>query len=283
MKYWQTSKRKLPLDKTLIVGILNTTPDSFSDGGNFVLVDKAMFKCEQMIAEGADIIDVGGESSRPNNSKRISVDEEIERVIPIIGQLSKRFDIPISIDTSKSEVAQAAVESGAEIINDISGFRFDEKLADVASHEKTGLILMHLRGNFETMHRQISAEDILTEVSNGFDWSLETAAKRGIEKDRIALDIGIGFSKTLEQNLELLSNLRVLREKYSDFALMVGTSRKSFIGKIFQNVETSERLSGSLSSASIAVWNGAKMVRVHDVKESVQAIRVVEALLSSAL
>jgi dihydropteroate synthase len=282
MKYWQTSKRKIALDKTLIVGILNTTPDSFSDGGEFVSVDKALFRCEQMIAEGVDIIDVGGESSRPN-SKKISISEEIERVIPIIGQLQQRFNVPISIDTSKSEVAQAAVESGAEIINDISGFRFDEKLSGIAKQEKTGLILMHLRGQFETMHNQTSVKNILEEVSVGLDWSLKIALKKGIDKERIALDIGIGFSKTFEQNLELLANLKLLCDKFSDFPIMIGTSRKSFIGKISQNKLTTDRLAGSLSSAAIAVWNGAKIVRVHDVKETVQAVKVVEALLSSAL
>lgn len=279
MTFWQTSRRKLSLEKTLMMGILNVTPDSFSDGGRFNEVDSALQQVEKMIAEDADIIDVGGESTRPSaNRERISVEEEIRRVVPIIEAIIKRFNVPVSIDTSKNEVANAAVDVGAEIINDVSGLRFDEKIGEVASKFNTGLILMHLRGSFETMHKQEPIEDILQEVSNGFRWSLEKAEKSGVNKENIALDIGIGFSKTFEQNLELLAKLDKLVNEFSKYPILVGTSRKSFIGKILNEPEAKNRLSGSLSSIAISVFNGAKVVRVHDVKETVEAIKVVEAI-----
>jgi dihydropteroate synthase len=280
MKYWQTSKRKLSLEKTLVMGILNVTPDSFSDGGKFFSINDGLRQAERMIAESVDIIDIGGESSRPK-STQISVADELSRIIPLIEAILKRFDIPISIDTTKSEVAKAAMDSGAEIINDISGLRFDENVAKVAKATKAGLVLMHLRGTFETMHSQPPIENILNEVSNGFIWSLKKAKDFGVEKQRIALDIGIGFSKTFEQNLELLANLKTLKKEFLELPFLIGTSRKSFIGNILNNIPSDERLAGSLSSAAIGVWNGANIVRVHDVRESVQAIKVVEALLFS--
>lgn len=275
--FWQTSKRKISLEKTLVMGILNVTPDSFSDGGSFDNLDSALKQAEKMISEGVDIIDIGGESTRPN-SERVSFEEEINRVAPIIEELDKRFDVAISIDTNKGEVAENAVKAGAEIINDVSGLRFDEKIAEVAARYKTGLVLMHLRGNFETMHKQKPVTDILQEVSEGFRWSLNLAKKKGVDEDRISLDIGIGFSKTFEQNLELLANLDKLINEFSNYPMLVGTSRKSFIGKILNEPDARNRLSGVLSSAAIAVWNGAKIVRVHDVKESVEAIKVAQAI-----
>src|SRR5688500_13532246 len=164
---WQTSRREISLEKTLVMAILNVTPDSFSDGGKFFLADEALKQAEKLISEGADILDIGGESTRPN-SARVSAEEEMRRVCPVIEAISKRFDVPISIDTSRAAVAQMAVEAGAEIINDVSGLRFDEKIAEVAARYKTALILMHLRGEFETMHRQEPVSDILREVAAGF-------------------------------------------------------------------------------------------------------------------
>ena len=275
--YWQTSKRKISLEKTLVMGILNITPDSFSDGGKFNQFDSALKQVEKMISEGVDIIDIGGESTRPN-SAGVSVEEEINRVVPIIEAISQRFDVPISIDTSKSEVAKVAINSGAEIINDVSGLRFDEKIGEVAAKHKTGLVLMHLRGTFETMHKQEPVKDIIVEVSNGFNWSIKKAESFGVEKDAIALDIGIGFSKTFEQNLEMLAKLDKLVSEFSDYPILVGTSRKSFLGKILDEPNAEKRLSGSLSSVAIAVWNGAKIVRVHDIKETIETIKVAEAI-----
>jgi dihydropteroate synthase len=277
--FWQTSRRKLSLEKTLVMGILNVTPDSFSDGGKFNSVDSALIQTEKMISEGAEILDIGGESTRPGaNRERISAEEEIRRVVPVIEAITKRFDVPISIDTSKSEVAEKSVEAGAEIINDIAGLRFDDKIGEVAAKYETGLVLMHLRGDFATMHKQEPLEDILPEVADGFRWSLEKAENYGVKKESIALDIGIGFSKTLAQNLELLANLDKLVGVFPENPLLVGTSRKSFLGKILDEPDAEKRLAGSLSSAAIAVWNGAKIVRVHDVRETVETIKVVEAI-----
>lgn len=277
MKYWQTSRRKISLEKTLIMAILNITPDSFSDGGKFFSIDEALFQAEKLISKGADILDIGGESTRPN-SARVSAEEEIKRVCPIIETISKRFDVPISIDTSKSEVAAKSIEVGAEIINDVSGLRFDEKIGEIAAKNYCGLVLMHLRGVFETMHKQEPVSDILAEVSRGFRQSLEKANEYGVKNEQIVLDVGIGFSKTLEQNLELIARLSELCVQFEEFPMLVGTSRKSFIGKILEEPNAGKRLEGSLVSAAIAVWNGAKIVRVHDVHETVQAMKIVEAI-----
>lgn len=280
MKFWQTSARKISLEKTLVMAILNATPDSFSDGGKFNSIDLALKQTEKIISEGADILDIGGESTRPN-SAGVSIEEEKRRVVPIIEAIKKRFQVPISIDTSKSEVAEAAVNAGAEIINDVSGLRFDEKIGGIAAKYNTGLVLMHLRGEFETMHKQEPVADILMEVSNGFRWSIEKAKSFGVTDNQISLDIGIGFSKTFEQNLELLAKLDKLINEFPNYPMLVGTSRKSFIGKILNEPDAEKRLSGSLSSIAIAVFNGAKIVRVHDVKESVETIKVAEAIRNS--
>lgn len=271
---WQTSRQTISLEKTLVMAILNATPDSFSDGGKFVALDNALRQAEKLIAEDADVLDIGGESTRPN-SERVSAEEEIRRVCPIIEAIVKRFDIPISIDTSKSEVAAKAVESGAEIINDVSGLRFDERLGAVAAKTDSGLVLMHLRGEFETMHKQKPVENILAEVSRGFHQSIETARKFGVKSENIALDVGIGFGKTFEQNLELVAKLDKLANEFSDFPMLVGASRKSFIGKILNEPDAEKRLTGSLGVAAIAVWNGAKILRVHDVRETVETLKIV--------
>ncbi|HVE56440.1 MAG TPA: dihydropteroate synthase [Pyrinomonadaceae bacterium] len=274
---WQTSRREISLGKTLVMAILNVTPDSFSDGGNFFSPDEAVKQAEKFIEEGADIIDIGGESTRPD-SARVSAEEEMRRVVPIIEAIAKRFDTAISVDTSKGEVAAKAIEAGAEIINDISGLRFDENVGEVAAKYKTGLVLMHLRGDFETMHRQNPVADILSEVSKGFRQSLEKARSFGIAENQIALDIGIGFSKTFEQNLELLGKLDKLVREFPSFPIFVGASRKSFIGKILGGAPTGQRLQGSVAAAAIAVWNGARILRVHDVKETLETIKVIEAI-----
>jgi dihydropteroate synthase len=277
-KIWQTSKRQIDYgEKTLVMAILNVTPDSFSDGGKINSIDEALRRVEKFAREGADIIDVGGESTRPNGEP-VTKEEEIRRVVPVIEAIATRFDLPISIDTWKSEVAEKASEAGAEIINDISGLLFDERIARIAAKYKTGLIAMHLRGTFETMHKTAPAEDILTDVSSHFRRSIEKARSFGIRNESIALDVGIGFSKTFEQNLELIAKLGKLVKEFPEYPMLVGTSRKSFIGKITGKALPSERLNGSVSSAAIAVWNGANIVRVHDVKETFEALKVVEAI-----
>ena len=277
-KFWQTSRRSIDCGgKTLVMAILNVTPDSFSDGGKIHSIDEALRRTEKFVEEGADILDIGGESTRPN-SERVAADKETRRVAPVIEAISKRFDVPVSIDTSKSEVARKAVEAGAEIINDVSGLRFDEQIAEVAANCRTGLILMHSRGTFETMHKLPAVENILTEVSKGFRQSIEKAKIFGVKTDCLALDVGIGFSKTFEQNLKLVAELDKLVTEFPEYPMLVGTSRKSFVGKITGIETPGERINGSLASAAIAVWNGANIVRVHDVKETVEAIKVVEAI-----
>ncbi|HEY0428656.1 MAG TPA: dihydropteroate synthase [Pyrinomonadaceae bacterium] len=275
MMYWLTSRRKIFFNKTLVMAILNVTPDSFSDGGEFFSTEKALRHAEKLIAEGADILDVGGESTRPH-SERVSAEEEIKRVCPIIEAIAKRFNVPVSVDTSKAEVAERAVGAGAEVINDVSGLRFDEKIAEVASKYKTGLILMHLRGTFETMHRQAAVSDILREVSEGFRQSVEKAKSFGINENQIVLDVGLGFGKTFEQNLELIGKLKRVIEEFPDFPLLVGASRKSFIGKILDDAPVENRLAGTLAANSIAAWNGANIVRVHDVRETIETLKVVD-------
>lgn len=279
--FWQTSRRKLTLNKTLVMAILNVTPDSFSDGGNFFSIDDALKQAENLIKEGADILDIGGESTRPN-SARVSTKEEVRRVVPVIEAIAKRFNIPISVDTSKAEVAEKAIEAGAEVINDISGLRFDERIAEVAARTNAGLALMHSRGEFELMHKQMPVEDILREVSESLRWSIESASICGVKKENIALDVGIGFSKTFEQNLELIAKLNQFCQEFSDYPILIGTSRKSFIGKILGDVSTDERLQGSLASAAIAVWNGANIVRVHDVKATVETLKIVDIIKERA-
>ena len=259
------------------MGILNVTPDSFSDGGEFLSTDAALGHAEKLIREGVDIIDIGGESTRPG-SQVVSIEDEIARVVPVIEAITKKFETPISVDTSKSEVAERAIDAGAEIINDISGLRFDPRIADIAASLKAGLVLMHSRGSFETMHGQETVEDIFSEVKGDLHRAIESARCRGVSDGQIALDIGIGFSKTPEQNLELLAKLGKIVAEFKGYPMLVGTSRKSFIGKILGDVSPAERLSGSLATAIFTVIKGAKIIRVHDVRETVNAVRVISAI-----
>ena len=278
---WQTSKRTIDLSVAVVMGILNVTPDSFSDGGRFATHDAALRRVEEMIAEGVDIIDVGGESTRPG-SQRVSETEEIDRTAPVIEAITAQFDVPVSIDTSKAAVAEAAVDAGAEIINDISGLRFDPGLADIAADHQTGLVLMHSRGEFETMHSQPPIDDIFEDVATDFARSVDAAKAAGVESDRIVLDVGIGFSKTVEQNLELIAKLDKLSAVFLEFPIVVGASRKSFIGKLLDSRSEDERLAGSLAVAAIAVWNGASIIRVHDVRDTADVVKIAKALRENA-
>lgn len=277
--HWRIAHRNISLDRPLVMGILNVTPDSFSDGGEHLSVYDALRKAEEMIGDGADLIDVGGESTRPGSGP-VAVDEEARRVIPVIAAISKRFDTPISIDTTKSEVAEKAVEAGALIINDISGLRFDQRIAEIAAKHSTGLVLMHSRGEREALHSQPPIDDVFAEVATDFRRAIGTAQSYGVKDEQIVLDIGIGFGKTLEQNLELIAKLDKLVSEFSEFPLLVGASRKSFIGKFLGDVPPTERLGGSIAAALIAVQNGAKIVRVHDVKETIAAIKLAASLKS---
>jgi dihydropteroate synthase len=256
------------------MGILNVTPDSFSDGGRFALVDAAIARAEEMIAEGADIIDVGGESTRPG-SGLVDVNTEGDRTLPVIGMITKRFDVPVSIDTTKWGVAMMAIDrGGAEIINDISGLRWDARVADVAARSGAALILMHSRGEFGNMHDQLPVDDILLEVRTGLSRSIKLARKWGVEDSRIAVDVGLGFGKTHDQNLELLAKLDNIVDEFDSYPMIIGASRKSFVGKVLGGVPAGERLGGSIAAAIAAIERGAKIIRVHDVRETVAAIKV---------
>jgi dihydropteroate synthase len=271
-------------ERTLIMGILNVTPDSFSDGGQFLSLDAALAQAEQMIAEGADIVDVGGESTRPGGEP-VSVEEEIKRVVPVIEALSSRTSTPISVDTTKSEVARAALEAGAAIVNDISALRFDFYVADAVARAGAGLVLMHSRGTPATMHRMPPVADIMEEVTSSLRASIHMAERRWVARESIVIDPGIGFGKTQEQNLELIAKLDQLSSVFPEYPLLVGPSRKSFIGRLLADdtgtpVPSSERLHGTMAVVAIAVLRGAHIVRVHDVKAAVETIRVSESIRS---
>jgi dihydropteroate synthase len=276
--FWQTSRRKLSLERTLVMGILNVTPDSFSDGGQYLSHDDAIRQAEKLIKEGADILDVGGESTRPGGKTAVDFNQEIARVIPVVKSIAKRFDIPISIDTTKSKVAEAAINAGAEIINDISGLRFDDQMAAVAARHGTGLVLMHSRGAFETLHSLPPALEIMSAVAADFRRAIAAAASHSVANEQVVLDPGFGFGKSFEQNLELLAKLDKLKAEFLGFPFLVGISRKSTIGKILDGFSVEGRMVGSVAAAAIAAWNGANIVRVHDVRESVEALAIVEAI-----
>lgn len=269
-------------ERTLIMGILNVTPDSFSDGGQFLSLDQAVARAEEMVAEGADIIDVGGESTRPGGEP-VSVDEEIKRVVPVIEALSSRVSTPLSVDTTKSEVARAALDAGAAIVNDISALRFDFYVADAAARAGAGLVLMHSRGTPATMHRMPPVADVMEEVVSSLRASIHMAERRGVARESIVIDPGIGFGKTQEQNLELIGRLDKLIAAFPDYALLIGTSRKSFIGRILADesgtpAPASERLHGTMATITAAVLKGAHIVRVHDVRAAVDTIRLAESI-----
>jgi dihydropteroate synthase len=268
-------KRTLLLGKrTLLMGVLNITPDSFSDGGLFFDREKAISHGLKMVEEGADIIDIGGESTRPG-SKPLQLEEELRRVIPVIKSIVAKVDVPISIDTYKSVVAQKAIEAGAEIINDISGLNFDPDLAKVASKEDIPLVLMHIRGTPETMQKNIHYDSLFSEILQYLKDSIQRAESAGLDPCQVIIDPGIGFGKTVEDNLSIIKNLfefRVLGKP-----ILLGTSRKIFIGKIL-NAEVEERLEGTLSSIAVGVLNGANIIRCHDVLQAKRAIAVADAI-----
>ncbi len=264
-------------ERTIVIGVLNVTPDSFSDGGRNFEPARAVDRALEMEGEGADIIEVGGESTRPG-ATRLSVEEELSRVLPVLKGLAGRLRVPIAIDTYKSEVATAAAASGASIINDVSALRFDPALADVAAREHVVLVLMHMRGEPATMQKIEPSPDIFAEISSDLGAAIRLAESRGVNRDRIIIDPGIGFGKTLEQNLAILNHL----ERFDGFnlPLMIGTSRKSFIGRITGRPED-DRAFGSAASIAIAILRGAHMVRVHDVKQMVEAARIADAIISA--
>lgn len=268
-------KRTFTLGKqTLLMGVLNVTPDSFSDGGLFFDKATAFARGLKMVEEGADFIDIGGESTRPG-SKPLGLDEELRRVIPVIEFLAKESDVPISIDTYKSTVAKKAIEAGAQIINDISGLHLDSSLSQVAAKEDVPLVLMHIRGNPETMQKEIHYESLFSEIIQYLKDSIQRAESAGVDPEQIIIDPGIGFGKTVQDNLLILKNLQEF--KILGKPLLLGTSRKSFIGKIL-NADITERLEGTLSSIVVGVLNGAHIIRCHDVLQAKRAIAIADAV-----
>jgi dihydropteroate synthase len=279
-RIWKIGKRVFDVSHHgLIMGVLNITPDSFSDGGEFLSTDKAIERGLQIAAEGAHIIDVGGESTHPG-SQAVTVQEELRRVIPVIENLHRELDVPISIDTSKAEVARAAIEVGASIVNDVTGGRGDEQMLPLVAEKKSAFILMHMQGTPRTMQIQPRYTDVVAEISEFFRQQYARAIGLNIDPMAIAFDPGIGFGKTLEHNLELLAQLERLR--VHDRALVVGVSRKSFLGKLIGSVEMSDRRIPVFALTSLLRGRGADVLRVHDVKENVHALRVSEAILQAA-
>ncbi|GAB4418840.1 MAG: dihydropteroate synthase [Thermodesulfovibrionales bacterium] len=261
--------------KTHIMGVLNVTPDSFSDGGIYFNVDAAVEHGLRMVEDGADIIDVGGESTRPG-SEPVEEDEEIRRTIPVIESLAKKVDVPISIDTYKSEVAKRALDAGASIVNDISGLRFDPEMPKVAAEYNVPVVIMHIKGTPRDMQKNPVYEALIPEIMDYLRISIRFAMKFGVREDMIIIDPGIGFGKTVEHNLHVLKNLH-------EFTLLgkpvaIGVSRKSFIGRILDNAPPLERLEGTAAAVAVSIMNGANIVRVHDVKEMVKVARVADAI-----
>jgi dihydropteroate synthase len=278
---WKIARRELAYGgRTLVMGVLNVTPDSFSDGGQFLDPARAVARAQELAAEGADIIDVGGESTRPGGAA-VGVEEELRRVVPVIEALAGRVSIPVSVDTTKAAVARAALDAGAAIINDISGLRFDPALAEEAARAGAGLVLMHSRGTHETLHSLPPVTDILPEVARGLRRSIEEALRRGVARECVALDPGIGFGKSQEQNVELLARLDRLAAEFADFPLLVGTSRKRFVGALTGGAAPSARLHGTMATVTAAVLRGAHLVRVHDVRAAVETVRVADAIKNS--
>lgn len=264
-------------ERTHIMGILNVTPDSFSDGGQYLDSRKAVRRAREMADEGADIIDVGGESSRPGSAP-VGLDEELKRVMPVIEEVAKKTNIPISIDTYKSEVARRALDGGAEIVNDISALNFDTRMADLIAQRKVPVILMHMRGTPKDMQNDLHYDSLIPEILTYLSQSIDRAETTGVNPRKIVIDPGIGFGKSAEDNLRIIRNL-------SEFKILVkpillGTSRKSFIGKILNN-EEGDRLEGSIASVVAGIINGANIVRVHDVKETKKAVLITDAIKSA--
>jgi len=257
------------------MGILNVTPDSFSDGGKFFSKDHAVKQALGMEEEGADIIDIGGESTRPG-AEKISVKEEIKRIVPVIGALATKTNIPISVDTYKSEVAKAALSAGASMVNDISGLRFDKKMSRVVAENRVPVVIMHIKGTPRNMQKAPAYTALVPEIMDYLREGIELARNAGVPDDKIIIDPGIGFGKTVGHNLELIKRLN----EFAGFEkpVLLGPSRKSFIGKILGDLPVEERLEGTAAAIAVGIFNGANIIRVHDVKEMAQVAKVADAI-----
>ena len=258
--------------QTYIMGILNVTPDSFSDGGKYSRLDAALFRVEEMIGQGMDILDIGGESTRPGYHQ-VDCKEEAERVVPVIRAVKERFDVPISLDTCKAEVAGKGIEAGADLINDIWGLKRDPKMAEVIAKAKLPCVLMHNR-------KEAVYEDFLKDVAGDLGETIALAEQAGIEREKIILDPRIGFGKTYEQNLQMLHSLEALREL--GFPVLLGASRKSVVG-LTLDLPVTERVEGTLVTTVFGVMKGCSFVRVHDIKENVRAVKMAKAILNAGV
>lgn len=274
LKPIKCGKYTLNFDKTLIMGILNVTPDSFSDGGKFFDLKSAISHAKKLVEDGADIIDIGGESTKPG-SEGISGEEELRRVLPVIERLSKEISVPISIDTYKPRVAEACILAGANIVNDVTGLR-DKEMIKVCARHKVPVIIMHMQGMPKDMQRNPNYGDVVKEIKEYLKEKINEAKSDGIND--IIIDPGVGFGKTVQHNLAILKHLEEFKEL--ECPILIGTSRKSFIGKIMGDDETN-RLEGTLASVSIAIMNGANIIRVHDVKECRRAAQIADAIKSA--
>jgi len=270
-------------DRTLVMGVLNITPDSFSDGGEYLDEEAAVARALQLERDGADILDIGGESTRPGAAV-IHAEEELRRILPVIKILRGKLHIPMSIDTRKADVAKAALDAGAEILNDVSGLRTDPRLAEIARRARAPLILMHMRGTPQTMQRGPFARDVIRDVKAGLREALARAKRAGLSKTQILLDPGIGFGKRNEQNFEILAHLSELASL--GCPIVIGTSRKAFLGRALAGTDgppapTEERLLGTATTVTASVLGGAHIVRVHDVAEIVRVIRVADQIVNA--
>ena len=267
--------------RTLVMGVLNVTPDSFSDGGQFAETDAAVLRGLALFEAGADIVDVGGESTRPGGALRVEAAEEGRRVVPVIRGLRARGAGPISVDTTRAEVARAALDAGADLVNDVSGFRFDPGLASLVAERGVPAVVMHLRGDFTAMHREPSYRDVMGEVADELEEALLRGEAAGVPRENMIVDPGIGFAKDAGHSLEAMRRLGELQ--CLDRPVLVGPSRKSFIGTVLGGAPPAERLFGTAAAVAAAVMAGAHLVRVHDVAEMAQVVRVCDAILSAGL
>lgn len=275
-KNYQKTDRLLDLSSPKIMGILNFTPDSFSDSGKFFTLDKALFQVEKMLNDGAEIIDIGGESTRPN-AEIITLDEELNRVVPLVEAVRKRFDCLISVDSSKAEVFRQSAHAGADILNDIRALQEPNAL-DTAAELGLPVCLMHMQGTPQTMQQQPDYEDVVEEVGDFLNQRILACLTAGIPKEHIILDVGFGFGKTVQHNYQLLKHLNVFAQ--SGYPVLAGLSRKSMIGAVLDK-PVDQRVIGSVAGALLAVQNGAKILRVHDVAETADALKIWRAMVEA--
>ncbi len=275
---WAIRGRKLSLREPLVMGILNVTPDSFSDGGRYAVPEAALRRAEEMVAEGAELIDVGGESTRPG-ADPVSTDEEMDRVLPVLRGLRSRVEIPVSIDTRRAEVARAALREGAAVVNDVSALG-DPEMAAVVAEWGAGLVLMHMKGTPQTMQVDPVYEDVAREVGDALGEAVLRATRGGVAPERVVLDPGIGFGKTLRHNLELIARLGSLTTRGRP--VLLGASRKGFVGTLLGGAPPAERAVGTAAACVVGLMHGARIFRVHDVRVVREALRVAEAIRSAS-